>query len=217
VTKCWTQGLVPDLIFPVPVPDSYFLGHFLRRIFTQFRAFYPAYQLVYMTGAFCGRSSINVFRLPAPPIWMYFPVLLGALFFLALLWEALSMTARGDAFGLFATICVIFCGGIAEGLAYGNSYWRVSREDLPESLEKRYSVLSNQQLEDETSYFNYKEAKGTQPADPEVKLREFLIASIAASDVAGILLASVIASFVSPAVCQHQVANGRNLCRKRVL
>lgn len=89
-----------------------------------------------MTGAFLGRSSINFVRLPAAAIWMYFPVLVSICFLLALSAEALSMNWEGDLFGLSIVLLIVFGGGLGEGIAYSSAYWRVSREDLPDSVEK---------------------------------------------------------------------------------
>lgn len=236
------QGLLPDMIFPVPIPTDFALSSLFRRIFTQLRSFYPAYQLVYMTGAFLGRTSISLFRLPSKARWMYFPALLGAIFFLSLLVETFSMVGSTDLYGLLGVLCILLFGGVSEGLAYSNSYWwvvihdthvhrcrlnlfynrRVSREALPNAVENRYNELADLQAQEQPELIaKAKEAamdpspNASQQSDPEVLLREFLIASLAISDVFGILTASIIAAPLSELMCRYQVSHHRSLCRQR--
>lgn len=78
--------------------------------------------------------------------------------------------------------------GISGGLAYVNVFYHLGVEQV--EIDERKS------------------------AKRRLHEREFRIASVSFSDSIGILCASLVASLLEPALCNAQVARGRNLCRE---
>lgn len=203
------SGVAPTLIYEVPASSP-----FLSLIIKSLRDYYPCvamtsraqtrltlarcrlWQLVYQTFVFLSRSSLSLLHLPPIPIrYLPLPTLFQLLLLLITSLESATgflSRALGENGAIYATFFFISCEGLAGGSAYVNCFYHLGSEGD----------------EDDGGLG---EAKDPVRAGQE---REFRIASVGFADTLGILMASLVASALEPALCSAQVARGRTLCKQ---
>ncbi|ORY90784.1 batten's disease protein Cln3 [Leucosporidium creatinivorum] len=187
------SGVAPTLIYEVPDPVT---APVLGSIIKSLRDYYPLWQLVYQTFVFISRSSLSILHLPPIPIpYLPLPTLFQlALLLLTSLESSLGYleSTLGENGAIWITFAMIACEGLAGGSAYVNCFFWLGVDE-----EEGEGLLG--------------EGKDPQRQGME---REFRIASVGFADTLGILLASLVASGLEPALCSAQVARGRTLCRQ---
>ncbi|KAF8428736.1 batten's disease protein Cln3 [Tirmania nivea] len=134
------QGILPDTVFHLP-PQFWSIA---SGLFKSTRDFYPTYITIYQLFVFFGRTSINFFRfpnLPSPYGSMIYWCLCLFEFscFLVQLGESFSLVAAGEDdskvwFGPGVMMAIIELMGLCGGLGMSNTYWRVSKEALPQDV-----------------------------------------------------------------------------------
>lgn len=113
------QGVAPNLLFPLNESP-----------FSQFRAFYPAYNAIYQVGVFISRSSTPFIRVHH----LYLPSLLQVINLVLLMLHALLNFIPN----VYIIFVIIFWEGLLGGLVYVNTFAeigdRVPKEDREFSL-----------------------------------------------------------------------------------
>lgn len=102
--------------------------------------------------------------------------------------------ALGENGAIYITFLFIACEGLAGGSAYVNCFYHLGSEEELEQHDGLGGV-------------------GKDPVRAGQE-REFRIASVGFADTLGILVASLVASALEPALCRAQVARGRTLCKQ---
>jgi battenin len=187
---------------------------------------------VYQTFVFVSRSSLSVLHLPPIPI-AYLP--LPTCFQLALLLITASESATGfvqTALGggggededgaIYATFLFIACEGLAGGSAYVNCFYHLGSEGGVDEGEGRdrdrddlgVAAARGGGRGGSARRGSGSEGDATGAARRAGQEREFRIASVGFADTLGILVASLVASALEPALCRAQVARGRTLCKE---
>lgn len=146
-----TQGILPTILWTLPFsPTS---APALSSFFKATRDFYPFFFTIYQLAVFFGRSSISLFRLPghnersSTAYWGLCAIELVCVF--AMVVQSASMVlpkleAGGSEsmfdpnanirFSPLVAAGIMFLMGICGGLGMGNTYWRVSKKPLPDSV-----------------------------------------------------------------------------------
>lgn len=113
------QGVSPTLLFPLSGTP-----------FTQFRAFYPAYNAIYQVGVFISRSSTPFFRIHN----LYLPSLLQVVNLLLLTLHSMFNFIPS----VYLIFIIVFWEGLLGGLVYVNTFAEISdkvpKEDREFSL-----------------------------------------------------------------------------------
>jgi hypothetical protein len=144
------KGILPTIIWHLPLSARFRAGGLLDGFFRTARDFYPTFFTIYQTAIFFGRTSITFFRLPGgnsgSSSAYYGLCLTEVLCFLTILSQSLSMArhvpanrqaAEPDMVVRFSPIIigiVMFCMGLCGGLGMSNTYWRVSKKALPQGV-----------------------------------------------------------------------------------
>ncbi|KIY68113.1 batten's disease protein Cln3 [Cylindrobasidium torrendii FP15055 ss-10] len=178
------QGVAPTLLYPVPASTEH---AFLSKLIKSIRDYYPLWQLVYQTTVFLSRSSISLGIPPLPPRLLPLPSIVQGFILMTLVHEARTgfFTQASEVHSIVFVFCLVSLEGICGGLAYVNTYFRLS-------------------LEQQSDPRDVERAK---------QEREFKIGSVGFADTLGILLASIIAVPTEVSLCNAQVARGKTLCR----
>lgn len=152
-------------------------------IFKSLRDFYPVFFTVYQSAIFFGRTSITLFRLPggnegsSAAYWTLCLIEVGL--FLSLLNQSWSMGEPGFAdtadvnpdasvlFHPFVVIALIFSMGLCGGLSMSNTYWRVSKKPLPQSVWQAFDKASSKRLRQKEHTVDTQEDGIPTPPDSE--------------------------------------------------
>ncbi|GAA5943219.1 amino acid transporter YHC3 [Sporobolomyces koalae] len=187
------SGVAPTLLYPVPSPSK---SPVLSLAIHSLRDYYPLYQLLYQTFVFVSRSSLSILHLPPLPLALLPVPTIFQLVILALTtWEAKSSVfvhLFGEAGATWCTLVLVSLEGLCGGAAYVNCFYRlgaVASENEPDGREEGNKDQVRRQQE-----------------------KEFKIASVGFADTSGILVASLIATVLEPALCRDQVRRGRTFC-----
>ncbi|KAF9515000.1 hypothetical protein BS47DRAFT_1328482 [Hydnum rufescens UP504] len=183
------QGIAPTLVYPVPNATQH---PFLHSVIKSLRDYYPLWQLIYQTFVFFSRSSISLGIPALPRRLLPLPAILQGFILTSLVLEsAFGLLPKSSNQSIPWVALLIAAEGICGGLAYVNAFYRVGEEGREKAMHGPPEEVERRAQE-----------------------REFQIGSIGFADSLGILMASLIAVPTEVALCQAQVARGKDLCRK---
>ncbi|KLT46465.1 batten's disease protein Cln3 [Cutaneotrichosporon oleaginosum] len=193
------SGVAPTLVFPLPIHGPWSL------LFKSPRDYYPFWSLTYQSFVFISRSSLSLglppiprALLPVPTVIQFFVLVLLALQSRSFIFATPEYTppAPEPATGVDRSITAIFLltclEGLCGGSAYVNTFYHVGHEGGDDE-----------------------DGDGSSPEEVRRKMeKEFRIGATGAADSTGILFASLVSMPLEIALCNAQIAQGRDTCRK---
>ena len=181
------------------------------------------YSLIYQTGVFISRSSLSILHLPPLPIRLLplptlFQLALLALTSLQSLFAYLQSSLGSENAAIWATLGMVALEGLAGGAAYVNCFFWLGVEEGEREDDEDFVGTGNAEEERRKlgmeREFRWVRASLRRNDGTDQDFTTRRIASVGFADTLGILVASLVASALEPALCNAQVARGRTLCKE---
>ena len=167
--------MLPTILWTLPFSES--SVSMFKSFFQHTRDFYPFFFTIYQLAVFFGRSSITLFRLPgnnrrsSAAYWTLCGV--EVVCFLTMLSQSTSMIIPKPTTSQIpsesidpnaniqlspgAVAAIMFVMGLCGGLGMGNTYWRVSKKSLPDSVWDALDVAKMRRMREAGRTFDTQE------------------------------------------------------------